>query len=106
MVDETKPPPNWRVEATAYDDEDEPHVFRPYGSGPLSVAHLIAREEAQPYIAEALERIAAWLDDSTNDGMFEQWQIEGTQPWSHNYAAEELRKMATGRRPLPGSEGR
>lgn len=89
MVDETKPPKGWRWEAHGPDSE---RVRRPVVYGcPLTEAHRIAREEAQPYIAEALERIAAWLAV----------ELE----FCADEAAEQVRAMARGERPLPGSEG-
>lgn len=93
MVDETKPPKGWREEEPcAPGDEwagDETGWLREETlADTLADAHRIAREEAQPYIVEALERIAAWFDDEGCNGE----------------AAIDLRAFASGGRPLPGGK--
>lgn len=104
MVDETNPPKGWWTEqqfescwivhklngATDYAETE---------ATALADAHRIAREEAQPYVAEALERIAKWLE---TDGL--QDAVGNSVAGLFQAAAHEVRKMATGARPLPGGK--
>ncbi len=90
MVDETKPPSRfWR-----YDEKAECWYLE-YASKSFGGAHRFAREEAAPYVAEALERIAVWLET----------MHANREHIGRDLFVERLREMARGERPLPGSEG-
>jgi len=98
MVDETQPPKGWHVLPAHSPEQFERQAF----AAP-SEAHRIAREEAQPYVAEMVERLADHFDalaiDRRNRGIND--IADG-----FDAAGDLLRLMAEGKRPLPGSEGR
>lgn len=110
MVDETKPAKWWRVYSCggywevardgACDEENEQCTDIDSEAEAIALTHRLSREEARPYVAEALERIAAWLESRAFEesrgelvGRFDRW------------LCRQVQRMARGERPLPGSEG-
>ncbi len=102
-IDEMKPPLGWCVEqqgkdcwvgvqlngATDYCTTEE---------AALSEAHRIAREEAQPYIAEALERIAYWIGSYD---MAAEWRAEDADCHEVYWLRRQILAMVRGERQLP-----
>lgn len=105
-IDQSKPPKGWRWALRVARPPAEvgmvassTHVVREEDSSgldslngiPLAEAHRIAREEAQPYVAEALERLAAWLEHDEYTG----------ESIGETRDSRAIRSIARGERPLP-----
>lgn len=82
MIDETKPPKGWCwalrrarppaevgmvASSTRVVREDDSSGRDALNGIPLAEAHRIARDEAQPYIVEAVERLRTALVDAEGD---------------------------------------
>lgn len=92
-IDESKPPKGWYDCGGGCDwAPGEGCARHHYSPRPYKDAHRIAREEAAPYVAEALERIAAWV---VRD------EVSAEHDSAYRWVAAQLLAMARGERPLP-----
>jgi len=102
-IDTSKAPKGWYSCATREDDGttylDGERCWRGGVKVVHAEAHRIAREEAQPYVTEALERIAAWLEEKSRE-----YAQRGVVNLSDGFdvASSYVRGFASGARPLPG----
>jgi hypothetical protein len=98
-IDESKPPKGWHAASDPGTGEPRGYFERePEDVETLAEAHGIARDEAQPYIAEALERIAYWIGSYDTAA---EWRRDDADCDEPEWLRRQILAMARGERQLP-----